>query len=233
MEGPYEPEKGARFNSSKLLLDPYSKAIAGTLDWANEMFGYKVGGPKEDLERDYRDDAFGIPKAVVIDPTFDWRNDRAPERPLHETVVYEVHVRGFSKRCPHIPEKIRGTYNDKILVDRGLRNYWGYNSIGYFAPDCRYSSSGVGGAQVQEFKTMVRNLHGAGIEVILDVVYNHTAEGNHMGPTLSFRGIENYNYYRLVPDNPRYYVDYTGTGNTLNVMHARSLQLIMDSLRYW
>jgi isoamylase len=262
IEGPYEPENGARFNSSKLLLDPYAKAIAGSVDWADEMFGYKVGGPNEDLERDYRDDAFGMPKSVVIDPTFDWSSDRAPDRPLHETVVYEVHVKGFSKQCPHIPEKIQGTYaglgsswaidyfnnlgitalellpvhqfvDDKTLVDRGLRNYWGYNSIGYFAPDCRYSSSGVTGGQVQEFKTMVRNLHSAGIEVILDVVYNHTAEGNHMGPTLCFKGIENYNYYRLVPDNLRYYMDYTGTGNTLNVMQARSLQLIMDSLRYW
>jgi len=174
VEGPYEPENRARFNSSKLLLDPYAKAIAGTVDWADEMFGYKVGGPNEDLERDYRDDAFGVPKSVVIDSTFDWSSDRAPERPLHETVVYEVHVKGFSKLCPHIPEKIRGTYaglgsswgidyfknlgitaveflpvhqfvDDKTLADRGLRNYWGYNSIGYFAPDCRYSSSGVTG----------------------------------------------------------------------------------------
>jgi isoamylase len=181
---------------------------------------------------------------------------------LNETVVYEVHVKGFSKLCPHIPEEIRGTYaglgsswaidyfkdlgitavellpvhqfvDDKVLADRGMRNYWGYNSIGYFAPDSRYSSSGVTGGQVQEFKTMVKNLHSAGIEVILDVVYNHTAEGNHLGPTLCFKGIENFNYYRLVPDNLRYYMDYTGTGNTLNVMQARSLQLIMDSLRYW
>ncbi|MBV8376760.1 MAG: glycogen debranching protein GlgX, partial [Verrucomicrobia bacterium] len=262
VEGPYEPEKGARFNSSKLLLDPYAKSIAGALDWADEMFGYRIGGPNEDLERDYRDDAFGIPKSVVIDPTYDWGNDHAPQRPLHETVVYEVHVKGFTKLCPHVPEKIRGTYaglgsswaidyfknlgitavellpvhqfiDDNILIDRGLRNYWGYNSIGYFAPECRYSSSGVGGEQVQEFKTMVRNLHSAGIEVILDVVYNHTAEGNHMGPTLCFKGIENLHYYRLVPENLRYYMDYTGTGNTLNVMQARSLQLIMDSLRYW
>jgi isoamylase len=203
-----------------------------------------------------------MPKSVVIDPTFDWTSDRAPERPLHETVVYEVHVKGFSQLCPHIPEEIRGTYaglgsswaidyfkdlgitavellpvhqfvDDKVLTDRGLRNYWGYNSIGYFAPESRYSSSGVSGGQVQEFKTMVKNLHSAGIEVILDVVYNHTAEGNHLGPTLCFKGIENFNYYRLVPDNLRYYMDYTGTGNTLNVMQARSLQLIMDSLRYW
>jgi isoamylase len=262
VEGPYDPEHGARFNPSKLLLDPYAKAIAGTIDWADEMFGYRVGGPNEDLERDYRDNAFGVPKSAVIDPTFDWTGDRAPERPLHETVVYEVHVKGFSKLCPHIPEEIRGTYaglgsswaidyfkdlgitavellpvhqfvDDKILADRGMRNYWGYNSIGYFAPDSRYSSSGVTGGQVQEFKTMVKNLHSAGIEVILDVVYNHTAEGNHLGPTLCFKGIENFNYYRLVPDNLRYYMDYTGTGNTLNVMQARSLQLIMDSLRYW
>ena len=262
VEGPYDPENGARFNPSKLLLDPYAKSIAGTVDWADEMFGYRVGGPNEDLERDYRDNAFGMPKSVVVDCTFDWAGDRAPERPLHETVVYEVHVKGFSKLCPHIPEEIRGTYaglgsswaidyfkdlgitavellpvhqflDDKVLVDRGLRNYWGYNSIGYFAPESRYSSSGVTGGQVKEFKTMVKNLHSAGIEVILDVVYNHTAEGNHLGPTLCFKGIENFNYYRLVPDNLRYYMDYTGTGNTLNVMQARSLQLIMDSLRYW
>lgn len=262
VHGPYDPENGARFNPSKLLLDPYAKAIAGTVDWSDEMFGYKIGSPKEDLERDYRDNASNVPKSVVIDSIFDWSGDRPPDHPLHESVVYEVHVNGFSKLCPDIPEQVRGTYaglgsswavdyfkslgitavellpihqflDDKTLVDRGLRNYWGYNSIGYFAPDCRYSSNGVMGGQVQEFKTMVKNLHAAGIEVLLDVVYNHTAEGNHMGPTLCFKGIENYNYYRLVPDNLRYYMDYTGTGNTLNVMQARSLQLIMDSLRYW
>ncbi len=262
VHGPYKPENGARFNSFKLLLDPYAKAIAGTVEWSDEMFGYKIGSPKEDLERDVRNNAASVPKSVVIDSTFDWKGDRVPDRPLHETVVYEVHVKGFSKGCPYIPKEIRGTYaglgsswaidyfknlgvtavellpihqflDDKTLVDRGLSNYWGYNSIGYFAPDFRYSSNGAGGGQVQEFKTMVRNLHGAGIEVLLDVVYNHTAEGNHLGPTLCFKGIENYNYYRLVPDNLRYYMDYTGTGNTLNVMHARSLQLIMDSLRYW
>src|SRR6201990_317523 len=219
-----------QFNPSKLLLDPYSKSIAGTVDWADEMFGYRVGGPSEDLERDYRDNAFGMPKSVVVDCTFDWAGDRAPERPLHETVVYEVHVKGFSKLCPHIPEEIRGTYaglgsswaidyfkdlgitavellpvhqflDDKFLVDRGLRNYWGYNSIGYFAPESRYSSSGVSGGQVQEFKTMVKNLHAAGIEVILDVVYNHTAEGNHLGSTLAFRGIDNIASYRLRTEN--------------------------------
>src|SRR5581483_5181827 len=259
---PYEPEKGARFNASKLVIDPYAKAIAGKINWSDEMFGYTLGDAKEDLTRDYRDDAWGIPKAVVIDPAFDWQGDRRPDTPLSESVIYEVHVKGFSQLCPHIAEEVRGTYealgstfaidyfkklgitavellpvhqfaDDKQLVDRGLRNYWGYNSIGYFAPDCRYSSSGVVGEQVREFKNMVKNLHAAGIEVILDVVYNHTAEGNHLGPTLSFKGIDNYNYYRLVPDNLRYYMDYTGTGNTLNVMQPRVLQLIMDSLRYW
>ena len=229
VEGPYDPENGARFNPSKLLLDPYAKSIAGTVDWADEMFGYRVGGPNEDLERDYRDNAFGMSKSVVVDSTFDWASDRAPERPLHETVVYEVHVKGFSKLCPHIPEEIRGTYaglgsswaidyfkdlgitavellpvhqflDDKVLVDRGLRNYWGYNSIGYFAPESRYSSSGVTGGQVKEFKTMVKNLHSAGIEVILDVVYNHTAEGNHLGPTLCFQG---YRKLQLLPAGSR------------------------------
>jgi isoamylase len=260
--GPYQPEKGMRFNGSKLLLDPYAKAIAGTVNWSDEMFGYPIGDPEEDLARDYRDDAWGIPKSVVIDPAFDWGKDQLPRTPLHRSVIYEVHVKGFSQRCPDISEKERGSYaalgstvaidyfkklgitavellpvhhhvDDKVLVDRGLRNYWGYNTIGYFAPDSRYSSSGIHGEQVREFKAMVKSLHAAGIEVILDVVYNHTAEGNHLGPTLCFRGVDNASYYRLVADNPRYYMDYTGTGNTLNVMQPRVLQLIMDSLRYW
>ena len=259
--GPYEPEKGHRFNSSKLVLDPYAKAIAGTINWSDEMFGYTLS-TGDDHTRDYRDDAWGVPKSVVIDPAFDWGNDEKPGRALSESVIYEVHVKGFSQLCPHIPEEIRGSYaalgssyavdyfkklgvtaiellpvhqfvNDKTLIDKGLKNYWGYNTIGYFAPDSRYSSGGVQGQQVKEFKTMVKNLHAEGIEVILDVVYNHTAEGNHLGPTLCFKGIDNFSYYRLVPDNLRYYMDYTGTGNTLNVMHARTLQLIMDSLRYW
>jgi isoamylase len=259
--GPYDPEKGHRFNASKLLIDPYAKAIAGTINWSDDMFGYTIGDENEDLTRDYRDNAWGQPKSVVIDSHFNWENDKPPATPLSDSIIYEVHVKGFSKLCPHIPEEIRGTYqaigstfaidyfhklgitavellpvhqfvNDKTLVDKGLSNYWGYNTIGYFAPDCRYSR-GAAGEQVKEFKTMVKNLHAAGIEVILDVVYNHTAEGNHLGPTLCFKGIDNYNYYRLVPDNLRYYMDYTGTGNTLNVMNARTLQLIMDSLRYW
>ncbi len=260
--GPYEPEKGQRFNASKLLIDPYAKSIAGKINWADEMSGYPIGDPKADLARDYRDDAWGMPKSVVIDPAFDWGNDAPPDTPLHSSVIYEVHVKGFSQLCPEIPPAIRGSYagigssfaidyfkklgvtaiellpvhqfvNDKVLVDRGLTNYWGYNSIGYFAPECSYSSSGEDGGQVSEFKAMVKNLHTAGIEVILDVVYNHTAEGNHMGPTLCFRGIDNQAYYRLMPDDPRHYMDYTGCGNTLNVMHPRVLQLIMDSLRYW
>ena len=260
--GPYEPERGLRFNSSKLLIDPYAKAIAGQVNWSDDMFGYVVGGEKEDLMRDFRDDAWGMPKAVVIDEAFDWHNDKRPQTPLHSSVIYELHVKGFTKLCPNVPEQLRGTYgglgsdgaigylkelgvtavellpvhahiDDKSLVDRGLRNYWGYNSIGFFAPEAQYSGSGAMGGQVAEFKSMVRNLHAAGIEVILDVVYNHTAEGNHLGSTLGFRGIDNQAYYRLTPQNPRLYLDFTGTGNTFNLLHTRTLQLVMDSLRYW
>ena len=260
--GPYDPERGMRFNSSKLLIDPYAKAIAGQVNWADEMFGYVVGGPQEDLARDFRDDAWGMPKAVVIDNAFDWRNDRRLGTPLHSSVIYEMHVKGFTRLCPHVPAELRGTYaglgcagaikylkelgvtavellpvhahiDDKDLIDRGLRNYWGYNTIGFFAPEAQYSSSGAMGGQVSEFKGMVRNLHAAGIEVILDVVYNHTAEGSHRGPTLSFRGVDNPAYYRLLPDDPRLYLDFTGTGNTFNLLHPRTLQLVMDSLRYW
>ena len=260
--GPYEPEKGQRFNPAKLLIDPYAKAIAGTVTWSDEMYPYTIGSADEDLTLDYRDDAWGIPKSVVINPAFDWGDDTSPATPLHSSSIYEVHVKGFSKLCPDIPEEIRGTYkalgsefainyfkklgvsavellpvhqcvDDKHLNDHGLSNYWGYNTIGYFAPDPRFSASGAEGGQVTEFKQMVKNLHAAGIEVILDVVYNHTAEGNHLGPLLCFKGIDNQSYYRLMPDDPRFYKDYTGTGNTLNVMHPRVLQLIMDSLRYW
>ena len=260
--GPYDPEHGLRFNSSKLLLDPYAKAIAGEVIWADEMFGYAVGDKKEDLTQDFRDDAWGVPKSVVIDTGFDWQGDRRPGVPLHNSVIYEVHLKGFSKLWQEVPEQLRGTYaalgspaaidylkklgvtavdllpvhahiDDKILVDRGLTNYWGYNTIGFFAPHAQYSSSGQTGAQVSEFKSMVRNLHAAGIEVILDVVYNHTAEGNHLGPTLCFRGIDNLAYYRLQPENPRLYLDFTGTGNTFNLLHPHTLQLVMDSLRYW
>jgi len=262
VSGPYEPERGLRFNSSKLLLDPYAKAIAGEVNWADEMFGYVVGGEDEDLTQDFRYDAWGVPKSVVIDNAFDWQGDRKPGTPLHSSVIYEVHVKGFSKLWPEIPEELRGTYaglgsaaaidyltklgvtavellpvhahiDDKVLIDRGLKNYWGYNTIGFFAPHAAYSSSGQRGEQVSEFKSMVRSLHAAGIEVILDVVYNHTAEGNQLGPTLCFRGIDNAAYYRLRPDDPRLYLDFTGTGNTFNLLHPRTLQLVMDSLRYW
>ncbi|PYL78973.1 MAG: glycogen debranching enzyme GlgX [Verrucomicrobia bacterium] len=262
VSGPYEPEIGIRFNSSKLLLDPYAKAIAGRVEWGDEMFGYVVGGEKEDLTRDFRDDAWGMPKAVVIDNAFNWEDDRKLGRPLAESIIYEVHVKGFTKLCPGVPPELCGTYaalgstwaidylkrlgvtaiellpvhahiDDKALVDRGLTNYWGYNTIGFFAPEANYSSSGDRGEQVNEFKMMVRNLHAAGIEVILDVVYNHTAEGNHLGPTLAFRGIDNIASYRLQTENPRFYLDFTGTGNTFNLLHPRTLQLVMDSLRYW
>ena len=261
VSGPYEPERGLRFNSSKLLLDPYAKAIAGEVNWADEMFGYVVSGEDEDLTQDFRDDAWGVPKSVVIDNAFDWQGDRKPGTPLHSSVIYEVHVKGFSKLWPEIPEELRGTYagvgsaaaidyltklgvtavellpvhahiDDKVLIDRGLKNYWGYNTIGFFAPHAAYSSSGQMGEQVSEFKSMVRSLHAAGIEVILDVVYNHTAEGNQLGPTLCFRGIDNAAYYRLRPDDPRLYLDFTGTCNTFNLLHPRTLQLVMDSLRY-
>ena len=262
VNGPYDPKRGMRFNSSKLLLDPYAKAIAGEINWADEMFAYVVGDKLEDLTRDFRDDAWGMPKAVVIDNAFDWGNDKRPGIPLHQSVIYEAHVKGFTKLWSNMPEELRGTYggvgsaaaieylkelgvtavellpvhahvDDKVLIDRGLRNYWGYNTIGFFAPDAKYSSSGAMGGQVTEFKTMVRNLHAAGLEVILDVVYNHTAEGNHLGPTLGFRGIDNPAYYRLLPEDARLYMDFTGTGNTFNLLHPRTLQLVMDSLRYW
>ena len=260
--GPTIPDRGQRFNSSKLLIDPYAKAISGRINWSEEMFAYVVGGEAEDLARDFRDDAWGMPKAVVIDNAFDWGDDKAPRIPLHSTVIYEMHTKGFTKLNEKIPEEARGTYsgvgheasiaylkelgvtavellpvhhhvNDKALVDRGLTNYWGYNTIGFFAPDPKFSSTGATGGQVTEFKEMVRKLHAAGIEVILDVVYNHTAEGNHLGPTLSFRGIDNQAYYRLMPEDPRFYLDFTGTGNTFNLLHPRTLQLVMDSLRYW
>ena len=262
VSGPYDPPRGLRFNSSKLLLDPYARAIAGDIIWADEMFGYVVGDKLEDLTQDFRDDAWGMPKCVVIDSAFDWRDDRGPRTPLHQSIIYEVHVKGFTKLFDQVPDKLRGTYaglgsspaieylknlgvtavellpihahvDDNGLLDRGLTNYWGYNTIGFFAPHGDYSSSGHMGEQVIEFKEMVRNLHAAGIEVILDVVYNHTAEGNHLGPTLCFRGVDNISSYRLSPENPRFYMDFTGTGNTFNTLHPRALQLVLDSLRYW
>ena len=256
--GPYDPARGHRFNPNKLLLEPYAKDIVGNLRWSDSHFGYRIGHRNEDLSFDRRDNAAGMPKCRVIDPAFSWGDDRSPRIPWHDMVIYELHVRGLTMRHPDVPPQLRGTYggiatgpviehlkqlgittvelmpvhtfvDDRHLVEKGLRNYWGYNSIGFFAPDHRYSASGV----VSEFKTMVKTLHSAGIEVILDVVYNHTAEGNHMGPTLSFRGIDNAAYYRLMPDDPRFYMDFTGCGNTLNLQHPRVLQLIMDSLRYW
>jgi isoamylase len=262
VEGPYDPAHGHRFNSNKVLLDPYAKAIAGDVKWADEMFGYTIGHADADLSFDARDNAVLTPKAVVVDPSFEWGTDERPARPLHETIIYEVHVKGFSKLWEQIPETLRGTYaglaspqaikylkdlgvtavelmpvhqhvDSKHLLDQGLTDYWGYNTIGFFAPEASYASASECGAQLTEFKSMVRILHAAGLEVILDVVYNHTAEGNQLGPTLSFKGIDNANYYRLVGNEPRYYMDYTGTGNTLNVPHPRVLQLIMDSLRYW
>jgi isoamylase len=262
VHGPYDPASGHRFNPAKLLLDPYAKAIDGTIRWNDTLFGYQVGHPDADLSRDDRDSADVIPKSVVLDTRFRWGADRRLRIPWHETVIYEAHVKGLTMRHPEVAKELRGTYAglahpaildylrslgvtavellpvhhvaaDRPLVDRGLTNYWGYNSIGYFAPDVRYSSSGGLGQQVVEFKTMVRALHAAGVEVILDVVYNHTAEGNQLGPTLCFRGIDNAAYYRLVADDRRAYMDYTGCGNTLNMTHPRVLQLIMDSLRYW
>ncbi len=262
VHGPYDPANGHRFNPAKLLLDPYAKAIDGTVRWSDTLFGYPIGHLDADLARDDRDSAANTPKSTVIDPAFTWGDDRPLRIPWNETIIYEVHVKGFTARHPDIPKALRGTYAglacpaaldylrvlgvtalellpvhqfvaDKHLVERGLTNYWGYNSIGFFAPDIRYASGGGLGQQVTEFKTMVKTLHQAGIEVILDVVYNHTGEGNHLGPTLCFRGVDNASYYRLVPDDRRYYMDYTGCGNSLNMTHPHTLQLIMDSLRYW
>jgi len=256
--GPYDPQRGHRFNGNKLLLDPYAKAVAGTLRWSDAHFGYRVGAPRGDLSFDRRDNARGMPKCVVVDTAFTWGNDAHPRRNWHETIVYEAHVRGFTKRHPEVPPGLRGTFaglgsraaidhlerlgvtaiellpvhafvDDRFLVAKGLRNYWGYNSIGFFAPEPRY----LGGEALGEFKTMVRHLHDVGIEIILDVVYNHTAEGNELGPTLSFRGIDNASYYRLVPGDERRYEDFAGCGNTLNLQHPRVLQIVMDSLRYW
>ena len=258
VHGPYEPERGHRFNPHKLLIEPYAKHLQGPLVWSDAHFGYRAGQAKADLSFDRRDSAAGTPKCRVIDPAFTWGGDRPPRIPWHDTVIYEAHVRGLSMRHPQVPPQLRGTYaglatapivdhfvhlgvtaielmpvhafvDDRHLLERGLRNYWGYNTLGFFAPEMRYSSTG----RISEFKTMVKVLHSAGIEVLLDVVYNHTAEGNELGPTLSFRGIDNASYYRLVADNPRHYMDFTGTGNTLNLQHPNVLQMLMDSLRYW
>ena len=256
--GPYAPEQGHRFNHHKLLLDPYAKALVGTLQWDDALFGYTVGHEQEDLSFDTRDSAPFMPKCRVIDPAFTWGLDRPPQRPWHETITYEMHVRGFSMLHPDVPEAARGTFgglathslidylkelgvtavellpvhaflHDRHLIDQGLRNYWGYNSIGFFAPHPEYL--GVGG--IEEFKTFVQLLHNADIEIFLDVVYNHTAEGNHLGPTLSLRGIDNKSYYYLMDLEPRFYNDFTGTGNTLELRHPDVLQMVTDSLRYW
>ncbi len=259
VHGPWAPERGHRFNPNKLLLDPYAKEIRGSLRWSDALYAYRVGSGREDLSFDRRDSAPAMPKAVVIDPAFTWGSKRRPGTPFAETVIYEAHVKGMTRLHPEVPPPLRGTFaglahpaviehllrlgitaielmpvhffvDDRFLVERGLVNYWGYNSLGYFAPEPRYLSPGAG---ISEFKTMVRRLHEAGIEVLLDVVYNHTAEGNHLGPTLCFRGIDNASYYRLMADNPRYYEDPTGCGNALDLSHPRVLQLVMDSLRYW
>ncbi|TVQ34724.1 MAG: glycogen debranching enzyme GlgX [Geminicoccaceae bacterium] len=259
VHGPYDPEAGHRFNPSKLLIDPYTRLLVGQLRWSNAHFGYRVGSPREDLSIDRRDNARGMPKSVVVDDTFTWGSDRKPEHPWDRSIIYEAHVKGLTARHPEVPHAIRGTYaalghpaiiehlrrlgitaiellpiqaiiDERALRERGFRNYWGYSTIGYFAPETRYA---YGADPIREVKTMVARLHEAGIEVILDVVYNHTAEGSHMGPTFCFRGIDNASYYRLRPDAPRYNDDMTGCGNTLNLSHPRVLQLVMDSLRYW
>jgi isoamylase len=262
VDGPYEPENGFRFNANKLLIDPYATAIDGTIDWNEALYGYKHDAEHKDCSFNDADSAPYIPKCMVTDGQFDWNGDYRLDIPLHETIIYEMHVKGFSKLSTDIPEEMKGTYaglahpksieylkklginavelmpvhqfvSDHRLEEMGLNNYWGYNTIGFFAPDVRYASTARNGSQVTEFKQMVKDLHKAGIEVILDVVYNHTAEGNELGPTLSFRGIDNAAYYRLSEEDQRFYVDYTGTGNTLNSVHPTILRLIMDSLRYW
>jgi glycogen operon protein len=260
VHGPWDPDHGHRCNPNKLLLDPYGKAVEGQVQWDEAVFPYHFNEP--DTSRNDADSAPFMPKSVVINPFFDWGNDSQPHTPWHETIIYETHVKGFTMRHPGVPENLRGTYagmahpaalrylkqlgvtavellpvhqfiHSKHLLDRGLRNYWGYDSISFLAPHNEYAASGQAGQQVMEFKQMVKALHEAGIEVILDVVYNHTAEGNHLGPVLSMKGIDNTAYYRTMPDQPRYYMDYTGTGNSLNMRHPHVLQMIMDSLRYW
>jgi len=260
VHGPYEPTAGHRFNPNKLVLDPYAKAHVGTLKWDPACFGYTLNADGEDLTFDERDSAKFMPKARVIDPAFTWGRERPPSVPWERTIIYEMHLRGYTMQHPAVPDRLRGTFsglarkevvdyirslgvtavellpihafvNDSYLMDKGLTNYWGYNSIGFFAPDPRYSA--IPDFVFSEFREMVARLHDAGLEVILDVVYNHTAEGNERGPTLSFRGIDNASYYRLMPDEPRYYINDTGTGNTLNMSHARVVQMVTDSLRYW
>ncbi|HUC35689.1 MAG TPA: glycogen debranching protein GlgX [Acidimicrobiales bacterium] len=261
VEGPYTPDEGHRFNPAKLLLDPYAKATSGTFRWSDELYGYKVGDPARDASFDDRDSTASMPRCMVVDQAFTWGDDRRPHTPWNHTIVYECHVRGMTMWHPGVPDHLRGTYlglssdavvnhllslgvtalelmpvhqfiSERELVDGGLTNYWGYNSIAFFSPHADYATGHLG-EQVSEFKSMVKTLHRAGLEVILDVVYNHTAEGNEMGPTISLRGIDNSVYYRLDPEHPRTHVDYTGTGNTLNIVHPRAMALVMDSLRYW
>jgi len=262
VHGPYDPPAGHRFNPNKVVLDPYAKAIGRTIVWDDTMYGYHIGDGQRDLSFDRRDNAASCSLGAVIDSAFTWGDDKRPATPWHETILYELHVRGFTKLHPEVPPELRGTYAglasepvirylrdlgvtavelmpvhhhafDRHLLERHLTNYWGYNTIAFFAPDLRYSANGSPAGSVGEFKTMVRGLHAAGLEVILDVVYNHTAEGSELGPTLSLRGIDNVAYYRTAFESKRHYVDYTGCGNTLNMQHPRVLQLIMDSLRYW
>ncbi|MFL5342705.1 MAG: glycogen debranching protein GlgX [Gemmataceae bacterium] len=262
VHGPYDPEHGHRFNPHKVVLDPYARGIGRDLKWDDSLFGYRIGDEAADLSCDERDSAAAAPLAAVIDSAFTWGDDRAPRTPWHKTFIYELHVKGFSQRLPGMSEKLQGTYagvasepaikhlldlgvtavelmpvhhhlDDRHLVERGQKNYWGYNTLAFFAPDQRYATAQEPGKAVQQFKMMVRALHAAGIEVILDVVYNHTGEGNHLGPTLSMRGVDNASYYRLVPDSPRHYMDFTGCGNTLNARSADALALVLDSLRYW
>jgi glycogen operon protein len=258
VHGPYEPLAGHRFNPNKLLIDPYAKSLIGGLKWHDANFGYQIGHPDKDLSFDTRDNARYMPKCRVVDTAFTWGDDRAPKTEWHESVVYEMHVKGFTVRLPEVPEGLRGGFeglsaqaavdylkalgvtavellpvqaflDDRHLIEKGLTNYWGYNTLAFFAPDPRYLVS----ERLGEFKTFVQVMHSAGIEVILDVVYNHTAEGSEMGPTLSFRGVDNASYYHLVPGNQRYYMDFTGCGNVFDLRHPRVLQLVMDSLRYW
>jgi glycogen operon protein len=261
VHGPWAPSEGHRFNPAKLLLDPYARAISGTIRWSDALSGHVIGHPEEDLVPDPRDSAGSLSKCVVVEPAFTWADDRPPRTAWADTVIYECHVKGMTMRQPEVPGPLRGTYlglasdpilrhlrslgvtaiellpvchfvSERRLAERGMVNYWGYNPIGYFAPDVRYATGRLG-EQVTEFKTMVKRFHRAGIEVIVDVVYNHTAEGNHLGPTLCFRGLDNQAYYRLDPANPRHYLDYTGCGNTMDIRRPEVLRLVLDSLRYW
>jgi isoamylase len=262
VHGPFDPENGHRFNANKVLVDPYARCIVRSVKWDDSLFGYTIGSEEEDLSFDERDSAANAPLCAVVDPSFIWGEDKPPGIPWNKTIIYEAHVKGFTKLNPFIPEELRGTYagiahdsviqhlqelgitalelmpvhhrvNNRSFIERGLSDYWGYNTLSFFAPDNRFSSMNGPTDHIQEFKVMVRALHAAGIEVILDVVYNHTIEGSHLGPTVCFRGVDNVSYYRTVAENQRYYMDYTGCGNTLNMVHPRVIQLIMDSLRYW